>query len=148
TARAARALPISTSVFGFNVQPSTLNVEFALRWLVGAAGSLITMATSAQQAPPAGTLPSNVWIEQEPKPANDWSRHFRVGLLVGFNLKASFSQSGQFSVSGSQPGEPGVSGVNHFYDDGYVRVDETGNALGKTTYWGYRDSSQYNAADQ
>ena len=64
-------------------------------------------------------------------------------MLVGMNLKADFSMSGQFPVSGSQPGETGVSGRDHFYDDGYVRVDETGNALDRTSYWGYNNPTQY-----
>ena len=118
-----------------------------LRWTAGGCTGLAVVA-SAQQPMPPETLPRNVWIQVPPEPLDDWSRHFRIGMLVGFNFKASFSMSGQFSVSGSQPGAPGVSGVDHFYDDGYVRVDETGNALGKTIFWGYNDASQYNATAQ
>lgn len=65
----------------------------------------------------------------------DWTRNFRIGALVGLNISANFSMKGQFNVSGNKP--PGV------YDDGYVRVDETGNAQGYTSYWGYNDASQY-----
>ena len=39
------------------------------------------------------------------------------------------------------PGPP-ISGVNHDYDDGYVRVDVSTNAGGLTWYWGYDNSSQ------
>jgi hypothetical protein len=67
-------------------------------------------------------------------------------MLVGFNIKADFSMRGQFAISGSQPGPAGVSGVDHFYDDGYVRVDQTGNAQGYTSYWGYDNAAQYNSA--
>ena len=78
----------------------------------------------------------------------DWTRHFRLGMQIGLNLRADFSMSGQFPISGSQPGATGVSGVNHFYDDGYVRVDRTGNAQGYTSFWGYQNASQYNPATQ
>lgn len=75
-----------------------------------------------------------------------WPRHFRVGALLGLNLKADFrlTGSGPFTVTGGQPG-PATSGIDHFYDDGYVRVDATGNAGdngGYTSYWGYNNSGQ------
>ena len=54
--------------------------------------------------------------------------------------------SGQFGISGSDPGGAGVGRQDHFYDDGYVRVDQTGNADGRTSYWGYDNASQYDAA--
>ena len=69
-------------------------------------------------------------------------------MLVGFNIKANFSLRGLFGVSGTQPGVPDQSGVDHVYDDGYVRVDDTGNALGRTVYWGYDNPSQYNPTAQ
>ena len=103
---------------------------------------------SAQQPARPEPLPRNLWVEVPPEPVNDWTRHFRIGMLVGMNLKANFSMNGEFSVSGSRPGDPGVSGQNHFYDDGYVRVDDTGNALGQTSFWGYNSPAQYNASQQ
>lgn len=76
----------------------------------------------------------------------DWTRHFRVGALTGFNIKGDFKMDGMFSVSGNNAGATGVSGVNHRYDDGYVLVDDTGNAQQWTSYWGYDSASQYDAA--
>jgi len=70
------------------------------------------------------------------------SRYFRLGVLAGFSLSADFSVSRAFDISRSQPGAAGVSGVDHFYDDGYVRVDQTGNAQGYTSYWGYDNPAQ------
>ena len=72
----------------------------------------------------------------------DWPRHFRVGALVGFNFKASFAMSGPFTIAGSSPGTAGVGGQNHNYDDGYVRLDATGNSGGETWNWGYNSASQ------
>ncbi len=70
------------------------------------------------------------------------SRYFRVGALVGFNFQADFSMGGTFSVSGNNPGPTGVGLANHEYDDGFVRVDVTGNDQNATWYWGYEDASQ------
>lgn len=73
---------------------------------------------------------------------DDWVRHFRLGTWVGFNIGADFSVSGTVPLGAAQPGVAGIGGVDRTYDDGYVRVDETGNAQGVTSYWGYQDASQ------
>lgn len=78
----------------------------------------------------------------------DWTKHFRVGALVGFNLKAQFSMSGTFDVSGNNPGPTGIGGVDHVYDNGYVRVDASGNNGGSTWNWGYQSTNQYNSGSQ
>src|SRR5271157_5716032 len=72
---------------------------------------------------------------------DDWTRHFRVGAVVGLNISASFNEHGLFNISGN-------NAAGGIYDDGYVREDQTGNAGGYTSYWGYNDASQYNAAAQ
>ena len=85
----------------------------------------------------------NYWQElfgPPPDPNANWSKHFRLGALVGFNLKGEFSMSGQFSGN-SNPGGS-VAGQNHSYDDGYVNVDATGNDGGMTWNWGYQSSGQ------
>lgn len=73
----------------------------------------------------------------------EWDRHFRLGTMVGLGIKASFSLSGQIPVSGGNPGPTGVHGAEHIFDDGYVRVDSTGNLEGFTTFWGFKNESQY-----
>ena len=68
---------------------------------------------------------------------------FSFGPRFGFNFKADFHDS-----SPAIPGLPGANigsatgGVNHGYDDGYVNVDSSGNAGGRTWNWGYQNSSQ------
>jgi len=100
------------------------------------------VVASAQQPQFDVPQPHNLWIEVPPEKL-DWPRHFRVGMLVGMNIKADFSMTGQaFPVSGSNPG--GAGGGDHFYDDGYVRVDDTGNAQGYTSFWGYNNAGQLN----
>lgn len=49
------------------------------------------------------------------------------------NIKASFNMNGQFPVNHA-------AGV---FDDGYMHVDSTGDVGGGTTYWGYKNQSQY-----
>ena len=124
-------------------------LQSAARGVLWCSAGLSLVAVAQQpQAPPEGTPPQHLWIETPPELLNDSRRHFRVGALVGINIKAEFKMSGQFNVSGSQPGTPGVTGVDHVYDDGYVRVDETGNAQGLTSYWGYQSASQYDPVAQ
>jgi hypothetical protein len=108
----------------------------------GLSGFVLVGAEPPPQPPPSETPPQHLWIERPPEPLNDWTRHFRVGALLGINIEAEFRMSGEFTVSGSQPGAPGQPGVDHIYDDGYVRVDETGNAQGLTSYWGYNHAAQ------
>ena len=67
----------------------------------------------------------------------DWTRNFRLGVLVGFDIRANFKTSGNFSLSGNAPG---------IYNDGYVRVDSTGNAQGYTSFWGYQNAAQYDGS--
>jgi hypothetical protein len=64
----------------------------------------------------------------------DWSRHLRLGGLLGFNIKADFKTGGALDVN-SRPG---------IYDNGYVLTDSTGNEGGVTTYFGYDTAGQYN----
>ena len=42
----------------------------------------------------------------------------------------------------TSPGPPTGSAAEHFYDDGYNRVDISGNLDTFTWYWGYTNASQ------
>ena len=79
-----------------------------------------------------------IWV---PKDTDDWTRHFRIGAVVGMNISADFNQSGLFTL----PGNSAASGI---FDDGYVRPDQNGDP-NYTSYWGYNNRSlQYNDASQ
>jgi hypothetical protein len=78
---------------------------------------------------------------------DDWFQHLRVGVPVLVNVKARFSVNGQFNLN-SQAGPTGVTGANHIFNDGYVKVDDTGDAAGQTGFWGYQNASQYNPVAQ
>ena len=89
--------------------------------------------TTVQQQPP-----TDAWDRrgiQKVSQDDDWTRHFRIGAMVGLNISANFSIKGKFTI-------PGNNAANGIYDDGYVRVDDTGNAQGYTSYWGYKKQSQ------
>jgi len=109
-----------------------------------------TMYVSAQSSlgslptPSAETFegnPDSSAFIRIPPDTDDWTRHFRIGLLVGMNINASFNENGVFNISGNNT-------ADGIYDDGYVRADQTGNAGGYTGYWGYDNASQYDAAAQ
>jgi len=73
-----------------------------------------------------------------PPDAPDWTRHFRIGAMVALNINADFKTKGTFNISGN-------NAANGIYDDGYVRKDDTGNAGGLTSFWGYNHASQYDS---
>lgn len=62
------------------------------------------------------------------------------GVRFGLNYQADFQNSATYF----NPVSPGtaIAGVNHQYDDGYVRVDASGNFGGLTSYWGYQNAGQ------
>jgi opacity protein-like surface antigen len=75
---------------------------------------------------------------EDDRPVN----RFGLSYRAGFNVSAKFKNAGV----GANPG-PARSGVNHNYDNGYNRVDVSGNTgqgacENCTWYWGYERSSQ------
>lgn len=71
-----------------------------------------------------------------------WSVGF--GYAPVFGLKADFSGLGG-ATSPFSP-QPLGGGRDYEYDNGYVRVDSSGNAGGQTWNWGYADVSQYDSS--
>ncbi|HEV2434825.1 MAG TPA: hypothetical protein VG077_02395 [Verrucomicrobiae bacterium] len=95
-------------------------------------------AVSAQPELFGGNPDTSAFLRIPPN-TDDWTRHFRIGALVGMNISANFSMNGTFGISGNNPAQ----GI---FDDGYVRTDNTGNAFGQTGYWGYNHASQLNGS--
>jgi hypothetical protein len=60
---------------------------------------------------------------------------FSLGARVSFNFEANFTTSR--TIPGAASG-----GIDHTYDDGYVRLDSSANAGGLTWNWGYEDGAQ------
>ncbi len=98
------------------------------------------MTVSAQPELFGGNPDSSAFI-RIPADTDDWTRHFRIGAMVGLGISASFQVNGNFTISGNDP-------ANGIFDDGYVLTDNTGNAGGRTTHWGYDNNSQYDPATQ
>jgi hypothetical protein len=72
-----------------------------------------------------------------------------VGGLVGFNIKTDFkiNPNTTFNLPGAKPGQDGDVRADHVFDDGYVKIDKTGNAADDdgvhwTTFWGYDNGGQ------
>ena len=53
----------------------------------------------------------------------------------GIEYQRQFQHEGSIQI-------PGNKAANGIYDDGYVLTDDTGNAGGWTSYWGYNNASQ------
>ena len=99
------------------------------------------MAPVAPAQPDVDGNPDSSAFIRIPKDTDDWTRHFRIGALVGMNISANFNQNGLFNISGNNP-------ANGIYDDGYVRPDQNGDP-NYTSYWGYNNASQqYDPAHQ
>ena len=97
------------------------------------------LQTALAQPDSFGGNPDSSRFIRIPADTDDWTRHFRVGAIVGMNINASFKDSGTFSLSGNNA----ASGI---YDDGYVKPDQTGDPH-YTSNWGYNNASQYSAAN-
>ena len=85
----------------------------------------------------AAVTPSVLFGADAPENPN----RFSLGPRFGLNFKASFNQNATFRSPTVNPGAA-IGGVDHVYDDGYVRVDSSGNLGGVTTFWGYQNASQ------
>jgi hypothetical protein len=97
-------------------------------------------STSHAQAPADDTIP--VPVPQLLKVSAPKLFHVSLNYSMGLNIKGSFQNLAGLAANG--PGAP-TGGVNHNYDDGYNRVDVTGNNHGGfegTWNWGYQNASQ------
>jgi len=73
------------------------------------------------------------------------SAEIGVGAGASFAYEASFSSDPVVLDPAADPGSVSA-GSNHFYDNGYNLVDSSGNFGGKTTFWGYEETAQYDPA--
>ena len=94
------------------------------RWPLLTAASLCSVAAIAQDMG-AGSDPN-------------W---FSIGPRFGFNNSVRFKQLGNIPSS-SAPGPATGGATDRTYDDGYVKVDSSGNLGGQTWNWGYNNGTQ------
>jgi hypothetical protein len=95
---------------------------------------------TVQPQPSVQTQPStdawDHWGIQKVSQDDEWTRHFRIGAMVGLNISANFNVKNAITFSGK-----GAAQGN--YDDGYVHPSGDGQY---TRDWGYNDPSQYSAS--
>jgi hypothetical protein len=104
---------------------------FPVRSLILGSALAATAASGQSSDQPALKL-------QDPAPT--LAGKFSLSYRAVFNSRASFSNLGGFPAL-TNPG-PATGGTDHVYDDGFNRVDGSGNAGGLTTFWGYQNASQ------
>jgi hypothetical protein len=132
-------------------RPATMRGKFSSKrfqyyFLIGITGSALAASADQSADQDQETRPQNAFehylgLHKVSAEEDDWTRHFRLGAVVGLNISASFKTSGNFNISGN-------NAANGIYDDGYVRLDQSGDT-DYTSYWGYNNrSSQYDAANQ
>ncbi len=78
-------------------------------------------------------------IAREPA-SSRWRFGAAYAPLLG--LDTEFKDLGTFGFS--SPVQPIARGTSHEYENGYVRVDSSGNLSGETWNWGYGDAAQVN----
>jgi hypothetical protein len=100
------------------------------------------------RVPLAGALLFTTAVSAETDTYVDGKNKITLSVGVGLNISAKFKGTGGSLTSSGPPanGRTTPHGDPYNYDDGYVLTDSTGNFLGLTSYWGYDNASQYNAA--
>ena len=103
---------------------------------------LISFATFSawQSGGQEASMPLQLQSPQRPSP-DRYGASFRMGFNITANFKTGFGSS--------NPGPATGGGQDRTYDDGYNKVDSSGNAFGYTRYWGYdHDGNQPGFASQ
>ena len=85
------------------------------------------------------TLAATTPLVMHSEDNTDSPNRFFLGPRFGMNFKADFQNNTM--ASGPAVGSA-VAGANHTYNDGYVRLDSSGNAGGLTWNWGYQNAAQ------
>jgi len=85
----------------------------------------------------SGSFISCLHASDAPVPHASW---FSLGPQFGLKLNAKFNQLG--NLGSSSPGPATGGGLDRTYNDGFVKVDSSGNAGGQTWNWGYQSGSQ------
>ncbi|HWN93393.1 MAG TPA: hypothetical protein VNT99_00030 [Methylomirabilota bacterium] len=79
---------------------------------------------------------------EDPAPAE--KNRFGMSYKMSFNITAEFRNVGNIGTPGAGRGRGPATGggIDRFYDDGYNRVDSSGNRDGLTWFWGYENAGQ------
>jgi len=85
----------------------------------------------------SGSLAASLQAQEAASDNPNW---FSVGPQFGLNLNARFKYVG--NVNPASPGPATGGGAYRTYDDGFLRVDSSGDAGGRTWNWGYQNAGQ------
>jgi hypothetical protein len=84
-----------------------------------------------------GTVALGAVLHATAADIRDGNNRFSLNAAFGLNIKASFQN---LAAPPPDPGPPTGTQVDRFYDNGYVRVDVSGNAGGQTTWWKFDEA--------
>lgn len=115
--------------------------------LIAGTSSVLAQGTASPTIGEAisANTPVNADMAEQAVSSSSGGRWRFGASFAGFvGVKTSFTGLGTFQ-SPFAPAPLG-GGTNYNYDDGFVRLDATGNLGGLTWNWGYNNASQYNAA--
>jgi hypothetical protein len=76
-------------------------------------------------------------VRLQPPPA-EYPNRIGLSYRMGLNITVDFKRLGGFAPL-SDPGPDTGTAEERFYDDGYNRVDISGNQGGQTWFWGYEN---------
>src|SRR5262245_12236336 len=108
----------------------------AMKLRLIAASMVAASLAPAQTA--EGFQPAGIRLGDQEQPSRN---RLGLGFMMGFNMKADFKGMGRFGPA-TDPGPATGSQEDRFYDDGYNRLDSSGNAGALTWFWGYQNASQ------
>ena len=106
---------------------------------------LLTPLLLAPVLPLVAAEPEAVPRVQLGDPQPPTKNRFGVSYRAGFNASAQFKNVASVAHGPTDPRGPGPAtggGIDRFYDDGYNRVDISGNKDGLTWFWGYKNAGQ------
>ena len=67
-----------------------------------------------------------------------WFNGWRISFHDWTDIEVQFG----VSQSGTTNAGDAIAGIEHYYEDGFVRLDNTGNYENLTSYWGYKYKTQ------
>jgi len=102
------------------------------------AATMFSLQPAQAQTPPPEAAAEASYITLEPAAAPRLNK-FGLSYRMGFNMKVDFEKLGGLQLS--DPGPNTGSTFNRNYDNGYNRVDISGNQGGMTWNWGYSSPS-------
>src|SRR5690242_3901630 len=100
--------------------------------LLFAAATWTLPARAEELAETPSAAPASVNLEPA---APEFKNRIGLSYRMGLNITVDFKKLGGLGLSNPGPATGGA--VNRNYDNGYNRVDSSGNAGNQTWYWGY-----------